>query len=402
MLPDIVSGLKHGYKFSLRKGYVFDDSVKIFSGYIDKVFIIKQEEDRFKETKSPRYNPVRRMLSKLIMNCLYGKMSQKPIEDSSVIIKEEGDFRKFVREHDWRDLHEMGNKVVAVGKRKDFSVCVRKPMQLGSYILAYSRTLMTGFMDMIDPVRMNITDHKSLEESWANTYVYGDTDAMHIHSSTLHRLKGVLYDPEVHECKKLGQLDDELEGGKIIEEFAPAPKLYACRYIMPDGSVHEKIRGKGVVSYKLKYEDFPKLCAEEQVSKDIFMMQKYRWNIPKGLQSQGFTPFSIEGRIKTRTLGKTQWQGRLKVGELPKAPKRAPSTEDTERLKHSREKAQARRVKERELLAKGDAEAKGRLEAKRERDRKSTAHRVEKKKNPLLSTAGLTVPHGFDLSLHKK
>jgi len=313
VLPDIVSGVKHGYSFKLRRGYVFEDKVKIFSGYIDKVFTVKQEEDHHKELKSAKYNPVRRMISKLMMNCLYGKMSQKPIEDTSTIIKEPADFIKFLREHEWRDLHEMGDKVVAVGKKKDFSVCVRKPMQLGSYILAYSRSLMTSFMDKLDPVRLNITDRASLEASWANTFMYGDTDSMLIHSSTLPRLDGILYDPKVHKCKALGMLDDELEGGKIVELYAPGPKLYAVKYITPDGKVHEKIRGKGVVSYKLKYEDFPRLCNEEQVEKSFFMMQKYRWNIPQTLQSQGYSPFSIEGRIKTRTLGKTQWGGRLKL-----------------------------------------------------------------------------------------
>ena len=313
MLPDIVSGVKHGYKFTLLKSYVFDDSIKIFSKYINHVFKVKQEEDDFKAKGDTLYNPTRRMIAKLLMNCLYGKMSQKPIEDSSVTINNEADFRKFLREYQWRDIHEMGDNVVAVGKRKDFSVCVRKPMQLGSYILAYSRTLMTSFMDKIDPVRMNITDRASLEESWANTFYYGDTDSMFIHSSTLHRLKGVLYDPSVHKAKELGMLDDELEGGKIVELYAPAPKLYANKYVTPDEEMHEKIRGKGIVSFKLKYEDFPRLCAEEQVSKSFFMMQKYRFNIPQGLQDKGFTPFSIEGRNKTRTLGKTQWQGRLKL-----------------------------------------------------------------------------------------
>ena len=313
-LPDILSGIAHGYEFTIRKAYVFDESIQIFAEYISRVFTIKQEEDSFKLTKNPLYNPTRRMISKLLMNSLYGKMSQKPIEDKNVTIAGEADMRKFLREYDWRDLHEMGDKVVAVGKAKDFSLCVRKPMQLGSYILAYSRTLMTSFMDKLDPACLQITDRASLDESWANTYMYGDTDSMLIHSSTLPRLNGILYDPEVHKAKELGMLDDELEGGKIIELYAPAPKLYALKYITPDVQVHEKIRGKGVVSFKLKYEDFPRLCNAEQVEKSFFMMTKFKYGVPKTQRDQGFNSFTIEGRVKSRTLGKTQWGGRVKAG----------------------------------------------------------------------------------------
>ena len=328
-LPDIVEGIKHGYTFKIIKAYVYDASFPIFKKYVDKVFLIKQTEDYYKATKDPRYNPTRRMIAKLLMNSLYGKMSQKPIEDSNVSITSPAEFRKFLREYEWRDMHIMGDKAVAVGKKKNFQACVTRPMQLGSYILAYSRSHMTGLMDLLDPVRLNITDNTSLLASFENTFYYGDTDAMHVHSSHLHKLKDVMYessgtppslngaefDPKIHKGKQLGQLDDELGGGKIIEAFYPAPKLYADRALMPDNTIEEKIKGKGIVSYKLSWDDFPKLARAEEVKKSFFFMTKYRLSVPQTMQDKGFDQFSIEGRTRSRTLGKTQYSGRMKFDD---------------------------------------------------------------------------------------
>ena len=68
--------IKHGYTLKLTKAlvYVKDEAKTIFKDYINMVFKIKAEEDVFKENKDSRYNPVRRMVSKLLMNSLYGKM----------------------------------------------------------------------------------------------------------------------------------------------------------------------------------------------------------------------------------------------------------------------------------------------------------------------------------------
>ena len=64
--------------------------------YINMVFKIKAEEDVFKENKDSRYNPVRRMVSKLLMNSLYSKMQEKKKDESQAFISNNADMHEFL------------------------------------------------------------------------------------------------------------------------------------------------------------------------------------------------------------------------------------------------------------------------------------------------------------------
>ena len=319
-LPDLVSGMKHGYRFKLTKALVYDQQKAsgVFNKYIDLVYKIKAEEDaneledsnhsKNEEGYVAKYNPTRRMIAKLLMNSLYGKTLQKKIDTATVFIEKDEDMIQFLRDHDWNDLIEMGERIMVVGKKKVFGVCVDKPMQLGSYVLAYSRQIMCTFMDRLDPGRGDVKDLKSFEESFRNTYYYSDTDSMFIPSEIVHRIKDSFYDG--NGSKKLGQLDDELKGGKIIEYYGIAPKLYACKILKPNGKITYKIRGKGIMSDTLTWEEFAKLLKGEEVEKKFFMLQRLRTNISKKQRSEGIDEFSIVGDMKSRTLNKTIWGGR--------------------------------------------------------------------------------------------
>ena len=164
-LPDLVSGLKHGYRFEVLKVLIYDsqEAGSVFEKYINLVYLIKAEEDKNKDTmkniqkntdthnfdklpdgvyevdvyitgqKTPikkelslsdiqngsdkyvvhavkttdgliSYNPTRRLIAKLLMNSLYGKMLQKKIDTAQIFVESDKDMSKFLREHDWQDL----------------------------------------------------------------------------------------------------------------------------------------------------------------------------------------------------------------------------------------------------------------------------------------------------------
>ena len=111
------------------------------------VFKIKAEEDVFKENKDSRYNPVRRMVSKLLMNSLYGKMQEKKKDESQAFISNNADMHEFLNKNEWTDILKIEGKILVKGYKKTFKETVNKPVQLGAYILAYSRQIMTNYMD---------------------------------------------------------------------------------------------------------------------------------------------------------------------------------------------------------------------------------------------------------------
>ena len=197
---------------------------------------------------------------------------------------------------------------MVIGKKKVFGITVDKPIQLGAYVLAYSRQIMCTFMDRLDPMRTQVVDRESFNQSWANQYYYSDTDSMFIPSEIVERVKSSFFDGEG--SKKLGQLDDELEGGKIVEYYGIAPKLYACKVLKANGAIEIKIRGKGVMSDTLKWSDYALLLKNEEINKKFFMLQRLRLNINRQQRQDGIDEFSIVGDMKSRTLNKTIWSGR--------------------------------------------------------------------------------------------
>ena len=124
---------------------------------------------------------------------------------------------EFLNKNEWTDILKIEGKILVKGYKKTFKETVNKPVQLGAYILAYSRQIMTEYMDRLDPSRLNITDRKSFLESWNNTYSYGDTDSMIVHKSNMNKIElGSI----------IGAMSDEFEGGKKIVYIGIAPKLY--------------------------------------------------------------------------------------------------------------------------------------------------------------------------------
>lgn len=295
---DIMTGLKYGYKFVLKGGYAywmidtkkykFKKYTKIFKPFIDKHYQGKMHQDSLKSQwkimqnaiaekkiaieKNPgcedfeqdladliekaeemeKPNKSLRSMYKLMCNSLYGKCGQKAARSDTFIINSAEKLDEFFAQYGWTDLHRIEkDKIIVTGDRLDFEGSVSKPIQLSAEILAQSRVMMNDLLDLIDPGRLHPEIVRPLDELLANTIYYTDTDSAFVHSTHMDRIKHMVVKEGA--LKQLGELDDELEGGKIIEAIFLAPKTYALKYIMPDNTIHYKFRDKGKPRHALTW-----------------------------------------------------------------------------------------------------------------------------------------------------
>lgn len=130
-----------------------------------------------------------------------------------------------------------------VVKTKPQVVLPSKPTQLGALVTAFARIHMNWFLD-----KMGLLFGRSIEEQ----VFYTDTDSLIVHANALKKCEGLV-------GTDLGMLDDELQGGKIVDYVGLAPKTYILVYCMPDDKLYMKIRAKGFPHTKetLEYDCEP-------------------------------------------------------------------------------------------------------------------------------------------------
>lgn len=178
----------------------------VFREYVNTYGNIKQEEDRKKSLNLP-YNPTLREMSKLMLNSLGGKMSQRNFRNQSKFWTKEKDLRTFIEEN-----HNAKPTPYIVSKNAVFTVTPLSdeqsyknphPSQIGVFIYAYARHYMwTLFFS-----KMKV---------W-----YSDTDSALISSSDFQKIDPNLI---VTENKKhFGMLELEKQPSRAI---IIAPKTY--------------------------------------------------------------------------------------------------------------------------------------------------------------------------------
>ena len=104
----------------------------------------------------------------------------------------------------------------ALVKKKRNNATPTKCVYLGAWILGTARVWMSRIMRLVDGYTQP-----------SHMFYYTDTDSYKVHNSTYQLLckqDGVI-------GKDLGQMADELDGGKIIRAIFLAPKTYICEYI---------------------------------------------------------------------------------------------------------------------------------------------------------------------------
>lgn len=287
---DIENALKYGYTLDkIHKALVYNQKGDIFSDYIMKCYKIKEENDD---------NPVLRQIGKILMNALYGKMLERARFEETKICNNIEDVWKFQEEFSMSDVMFIGDKVITIGLPEDAETSdkrIRKPSQIGTFILAYSRRHMLDAMSAIEP---------SLDKHF---FTYTDTDSLHIHCSKLPGLeqKGWL-------SKGLGQLSDDAKGGKIFREINLAPKLYMYLCLMPDGKIKTCMKSKGIPSQYLSPHLFNDADTLEDDEKLILMENRLKKvGLGRNLQLdwRKYDAFSILSVDMERTFYKNQWKG---------------------------------------------------------------------------------------------
>ena len=286
---DIENAKSMGYTFTIKYGYYWKEGKYIFKDYLDEFF--KAKKSAVKGT--PAY-----MTAKLFLNALYGKMIQKPIHTKNSYVKSGDEYRNIITGNIITGIEQVGPKLWYVSyisrKEEELEKNVSKPTQNGAFILSYSRTIMMDYYKQVNP-------NNKLKEQ----FYYTDTDAFHVHSSLINRVKL---------SKDLGGLDDDV-GGKIIKAFWIAPKLYAYEYIKEGtGELKYHIRGKGIKTGNKKnknlvFNDYIAMDrGESKTLKADFNMRRVHNKLSKKDEEKGLNNFSIMTTYNDeKTINTSPW-----------------------------------------------------------------------------------------------
>lgn len=238
---DINNALRFGYTIQIIGGYYWTRSMPILKEYIDHLFKKKSEAEKGTSIYE---------LIKLFLNALYGKMIQRPIFNKHKWCSSLDEFHKFISECVVHEAVFIEEKLYVGGYSRsilDIEKDITKPSQIGVFVLAYSREIMLNYFEKSNPYFIS----DNLEEALMNDIYYTDTDSMQVHVRN-----------KLPFGKQMGCLDDDLKGGKIIQAFWIAPKLYCLEYvIIEDGKMKKcfHFRGKGVKTESLDAEMFQRL-----------------------------------------------------------------------------------------------------------------------------------------------
>ncbi len=285
---DIQDAIKQGYTIEFQtRAYIWKNTAPVFKDYIEKIYKIKKEQDLLAGT--PEYNEIIRMIAKNMMNSLYGKTCQRPIQDEQRVVKTEREFYEFAKDYQINDYvwvkiqEEMG--LALSGSPGD--VANTKPSHLGAFVLAYSRQIM-----MADFRRCT----NNLQDC---NFTYTDTDSIHM-SGSIYKQMLDLY-PERF-GSELGQFSNDIKGKEpiIIYEHCLAPKCYMYVYLTQDGKLGFKKKVKGIPKKKLHEIGMHDFVNENKIELNFESLKKNMFN-------KKDAPFTIENVQSSRTFLLNKW-----------------------------------------------------------------------------------------------
>lgn len=289
---DIQNAIKFGYEIKfVGRGLVWEGvSDSIFQTYIHLVYKHKVEA-------SIEENKVKRQIAKLMMNSLYGKTLQNPVNKSECIAHTVDDVEKFLIEHvltDWETVYhdeDTIDYILLTGEKIKEEKIAKKPCQLGTFILGYSRRLWMMFLETIDPTL----------ESQITTYQ--DTDSLHIMGKNYDKLVNAGMIDE----NKLGFLSNDCDDqALIIKEINLAPKCYLYECLTQNGEIKQVMKSKGIMKKKLREEGFEN---EQSYPVEWTGMKKVNKRISKNDKANGVEHFQIKKQTYSRTFYKNKWSG---------------------------------------------------------------------------------------------
>ena len=181
--------MKFGYKFKILRGYTFDSEF-IFTEYVDKIYSLKSSVS----TGDPIY-----IISKLLLNSLYGRFGMSPETENHIIIS--NDNEQFLLDYKILNVLDLnnGNSLLTYNmKETSHNTNLNISIPIASSITAMARVYMSQFKN--------------------NPFfdlLYTDTDSAFTDKAIDSKFIG----------KKLGQLKLKLENDFLKAVFL-APKVY--------------------------------------------------------------------------------------------------------------------------------------------------------------------------------
>lgn len=317
---DIENAVVMGYQIEFVRGYQWIDTAPIFKDVIMDLFNIKQEAENNGDVTL-------RSIAKLLMNSMYGKMLQKPVREYTGLVYNDYDLASFLKHYMWTGFEAVGVDnlcILAHGISKpilkseaervvqwsendgsdiqfeDPSGQVRvvnelnemwldqQPIQLGSFILGYSRRIMLQYFCHANPT-MDVE----------KTAYYTDTDSIFLSDEQFH-----LLEKDGFVAEGLGLLSDDFKGAIGIEAYFNNPKSYLVSKIKKakgkdPAQLWSQIKAKGIAksclsnTYKMGYMDEGEHWLQVPVTVETMSMDYYLNIFPTKTDPQSVSENSL-------------------------------------------------------------------------------------------------------------
>lgn len=186
---------EHGGKYKVLHGVYWERSANIFGDYVDKLYKVKKQQDKYKDKqkkydeqpekykgKKSKYNASLRNIVKLLMNSLSGKMVQRTYY-TIVKVLETSDQLKMFRDKiipDTEIIVHHGSTLYASGDLKEEHIKRNIPVIWGILIYEYSRRYMYDTVYSKMPIYATETDSYTALKKHARRHkkkyphMYGD------------------------------------------------------------------------------------------------------------------------------------------------------------------------------------------------------------------------------------
>lgn len=201
--PEVVHALTLGYTL-LKINWImeFESSDQIFYKYISKFWEMK---------KNSRKGTAKYLAAKGTGNALSGKFGQIEHE-TETRIRSIDEINEDLDVLGYEPIYNDDEMIALITTEKVIKEYTTYPSYISICILAYSRIRMSKSTLQFNGYR-----------NPKKTPLYGDTDSLIVHASTKNRISDM--------GSELGDLDDELGGGKVIMFVGLAPKTYNTLYV---------------------------------------------------------------------------------------------------------------------------------------------------------------------------
>jgi hypothetical protein len=249
--PLIAHAIKKGYKIlEVHSGVTWTDtSSTLFNKFIEVTYVLKQLSSM---------DPIKSSMAKQMCNSLYGKLLEALGDLDRKLCTKIDHVTEFIRKGKPIDLIFNDDDTVHMFSKQTMPTekNIRKPYQLGIFVLDYARIYMDELVDFLDidevPFYSIFTDsiyitQKQYENLENSEYFFKPIP--HELTDDEHKKQWILK-------HQLGKFRDDL-GGYILEANFYRPNICRFRYLnTKTQSIEEKCKYPGIPAHMINFNDF--------------------------------------------------------------------------------------------------------------------------------------------------